>query len=140
MRVLLFAFSDDDPKHPYLPRNYVKNCVAYTGTHDNNTARGWFANEALPAEKARLERYLGRPVTEETASVELVRLVMTSVADLAVIPMQDILGLGGEARMNRPAVPHGNWEWRILSSQMTPALADSLAAATEICGRAPHTP
>ena len=140
MRVLLFAFADDDPKHPYLPRNYVRNCVAYTGTHDNNTARGWFANEALPAEKARLERYLGRPVTEETASVELVRLVMTSVADAAVIPMQDILGLGEEARMNRPAVPHGNWEWRLLSSQITPALADSLAATTESCGRAPHTP
>ncbi|HVO76584.1 MAG TPA: 4-alpha-glucanotransferase [Candidatus Bathyarchaeia archaeon] len=140
MRVLLFAFTEDNPKHPYLPVNYVKNCVVYTGTHDNNTARGWFAHEALPEERARLERCVGRKVTEETVHVELIRLAMTSVADVAVIPMQDILGLGEEARMNRPAVPQGNWEWRLLASQITPALADGLAAMTEGCGRAPHRP
>jgi 4-alpha-glucanotransferase len=140
MRVLLFAFTEDNPKHPYLPRNYVKNCVAYTGTHDNNTARGWFANEALPEERQRLFRYLGREISEEAVPRELVRLVMGSVADAAVVPMQDILGLGEEGRMNRPAVPHGNWEWRLLTDQFAPPLADSLAALTEECGRSPRKP
>ena len=138
MRVLLFAFAEDDPKHPYLPRNYVRNCVAYTGTHDNNTARGWFRNEALPEERERLSRYLGREVSEESVSLELVRLVMGSVADVAIIPMQDILGLGEDARMNRPAVPHGNWEWRLTSTQIAPPLAGTLAGITEGCGRAPR--
>jgi len=137
MRVLLFAFAEDDPKHPYLPRNYVTTCVAYTGTHDNNTARGWFEHEALQEERLRLFRYLGREVSSETVALELVRLVMTSVADAAVIPMQDILNLGEEARMNRPAVPHGNWEWRLTSGQISPQLSAVLAAMTQDCGRAP---
>jgi 4-alpha-glucanotransferase len=140
MRVLLFAFTEDNPKHPYLPRNYVRNCVAYTGTHDNNTVRGWFANEAPREEKRRLFRYLGREIAEEEAPRELVRLIMASVADFAVIPMQDILGLGEEGRMNRPAMMHGNWEWRLLGGQLAPALADSLAAMTEECGRAARKP
>jgi 4-alpha-glucanotransferase len=137
MRVLLFAFGEDNPAHPYLPRNYVENCVAYTGTHDNNTARGWFEKEALPEERARLSRYLGRKIAAETVHLDLVRLVMESAAGAAVIPMQDLLGLGEEARMNRPAVPHGNWEWRLLRSQIAPPVADALAGMTEGCGRAP---
>jgi 4-alpha-glucanotransferase len=140
MRVLLFAFTEDNPKHPYLPRNYAKNCVAYTGTHDNNTARGWFAEEALPEERQRLFRYLGREILEEAVPRELVRLVMDSVADAAVVPMQDILGLGEEGKMNRPAVPHGNWEWRLLGAQLASPLADSLAALTVECGREPREP
>jgi len=140
MRVLLFAFGEDNPAHPYLPRNYVENCVAYTGTHDNNTARGWFENEALPEERERLARYLGKKTSAETVHLELVRLVMESTAAAAVVPMQDILGLGEEARMNRPAVPHGNWEWRLLRGQMARPVAEALAGMTEGCGRAPRTP
>jgi 4-alpha-glucanotransferase len=136
MRVLLFAFAEDDPKHPYLPRNYVENCVAYTGTHDNNTARGWFAREAAADEKKRLARYLGRDVTEETAASELVRLVMASAAGAAVIPLQDVLGIGEEGRMNRPAVPHGNWQWRVDGRALDERVAASLAALTVECGRA----
>ncbi len=138
MRVLLFAFGDDDPKQPYLPHNYVRNCIAYTGTHDNNTARGWFAGEAKPEERRRLLRYLGREVAPETVPAELVRLLMMSIADAVIVPMQDILGLGEEARMNRPAVPEENWEWRLLPEQLGPALAQSLAAMTETYGRAPE--
>jgi 4-alpha-glucanotransferase len=138
MRVLLFAFGEDDPKHPYLPHNYVTNCVAYTGTHDNNTVRGWFVGESKPEERRRLIRYLGREVSPEAVHTELIRLLMMSQASAVVIPMQDILGLGAEARMNRPAVPEGNWEWRLLPGQIEPALADSLAAMTETYGRAPE--
>jgi len=138
MCVLLFAFGDDDPKQPYLPHNYVRNCIAYTGTHDNNTARGWFVGEAKPEERRRLLRYLGREVASETVPAELVRLLMMSIADAVIVPMQDILGLGEEARMNRPAVPEENWEWRLLPEQLSPALAQSLAAMTETYGRAPE--
>jgi 4-alpha-glucanotransferase len=138
MRVFLFAFGDDDPEQPYLPHNYVRNCIAYTGTHDNNTARGWFVGEAKPEERRRLLRYLGREVAPETVPAELVRLLMMSIADAVIVPMQDILGLGEEARMNRPAVPEENWEWRLLPEQLGPALAQSLAAMTETYGRAPE--
>ncbi len=140
MRVLLFAFGEDNPAHPYLPRNYVENCVAYTGTHDNNTARGWFEKEALPEEIERLIRYAGKRITADTVHLELVRLVMESAAGAAVVPMQDVLGLGEEARMNRPAVPHGNWEWRLTRAQIARPVADALALMTEGCGRAPRRP
>lgn len=140
MRVLQFAFGEENPAHPYLPRNYAKNCVAYTGTHDNNTARGWFENESLPEERERLSRYLGRELSAESVHLDLIRLVMESAADVVIIPVQDLLGLGEEARMNRPAVPAGNWEWRLLPAQLDAALAASLAAMTEANGRAPARP
>jgi 4-alpha-glucanotransferase len=139
MRVLLFAFGEDNPEHPYLPVNYVENCVAYTGTHDNNTARGWFEHEALPEEIERLSRYLGKKPAAETVHLDLVRLVMESAAGAAVIPMQDHLGLGEEARMNRPAIPHGNWEWRLTRDRIGRPAAEALARMTERCGRAPTT-
>jgi 4-alpha-glucanotransferase len=140
MCVLQFAFGEDNPAHPYLPRNYIENCVAYTGTHDNNTVRGWFDNEALPEDLERLSRYLGKKLVPETIHLDLVRLVMESAAGAAVIPMQDILGLGEEARMNRPAVPHGNWEWRLLRTQIARPVAEALAGMTDACGRAPRRP
>lgn len=136
MRVLLFAFGEDLPTHPYLPHNYVPNCVVYTGTHDNNTVKGWFESEAGPSEKQRLFRYLGREVSAENVHSELIRLAMESIANTVVFPMQDVLGLGEEARMNRPASRAGNWEWRLLPEQLTPALAGSLSDRTVTCGRA----
>jgi 4-alpha-glucanotransferase len=110
--------------------------VVYTGTHDNNTARGWFEKEAKPEEKKRLALYLGREITREEIHWELVRLAMMSVANTAIIPMQDILGLGGQSRMNRPAKKDGNWKWRLLPDQLTPSLAEKLLEMTEIYGRA----
>jgi 4-alpha-glucanotransferase len=136
MKVLLFAFGEDHPMHPYLPHAYVKNCVVYTGTHDNNTARGWFEREASPDEKRRLFRYLGRTVSADEIHWELIRLAMLSAANLVIVPMQDILGLGEEARMNRPATTWGNWEWRLLPDQITPAVSAKLLEMTEIYGRA----
>jgi len=136
MKVLLFAFGDDDPMHPFLPHTYPRNCVAYTGTHDNNTLRGWFDNEASPEEKERLFRYLYREPPVDEIRWEMIRLVMMSVADTAVIPMQDILGLGGDARMNRPATPSGNWTWQLEPGQITPAVEDTLLTMTLTYGRA----
>ncbi|MEW6328294.1 MAG: 4-alpha-glucanotransferase [Thermodesulfobacteriota bacterium] len=136
MKVLLFAFGDDLATNPYVPHNHVKNCVVYTGTHDNNTAKGWFRKEARPEDKRRLFQYLGREVSEETVHQEFVRMAMMSVADLVIIPMQDILGLGEEARMNIPATADGNWTWRLLPEQLTPSLSASLSELTYIYGRA----
>ncbi len=135
MKVLLFAFGEDNPKHPYLPHNFIENCVVYTGTHDNNTSRGWFQSEAGHDEKQRVSRYLGKPVTKEKIHLELVRLAMASVAGLALFPMQDILGLDESARMNIPSVSHGNWWWRIAASQMNSSVSDMLAEMTHVYGR-----
>lgn len=136
MKVLLFAFGDDNPMHIYLPHTYEKNYVVYTGTHDNNTVRGWFDHEAGPEEKKRLFRYLGREVSPDEVAWELARLAMTSIADIAILPMQDILGLGREAQMNRPSIGQGNWEWRLLPSQLTEDVAERLRVLTGTYGRA----
>ncbi len=136
MKVLLFAFSEDYPMHPYLPHTYDKHYVVYTGTHDNNTIRGWFEGEARPEDKERLFRYLGREVPVPDIHWEFIRLAMMSVANLVIIPVQDILGLGEETRMNRPATTDGNWRWRLLSEQLTPHLSRRLLKVTEIYGRA----
>ncbi len=135
MKVLLFAFGNDDPQHPYLPHNYEKNYVVYTGTHDNNTARGWFEKEAEQDEKARLERYLGKKVKASEVHWDLVRLAMSSVANTVVIPVQDILGLGQEARMNRPATDRGNWKWRMTPQQLKAARAAPLEELTRLYAR-----
>jgi 4-alpha-glucanotransferase len=135
MKVLLFAFGDNLPGNPYIPHNLPKNCVAYTGTHDNNTARGWFEKEATPDEKRRLFQYLGRTVSSEELPRELIRLLMMSVASTVIFPMQDILGLGEEARMNLPSTGEGNWEWRLSPHLFEKAPEDWLRETTEIYGR-----
>jgi len=136
MKVLLFAFSEDFPTNPYIPHNLVKNCVLYTGTHDNNTIKGWFQKEATPEIKKRLFDYVGREVMVDEIHWELIRLAMMSVAGMVIFPMQDILGLGEESRMNRPATNKGNWEWQLLPEHLESSLAERLKKMTEIYGRA----
>lgn len=135
MRVLLFAFGEDNPWHPYLPENYVPNCLVYTGTHDNNTVRGWFEKEASAEERKRVFKYLGKKVTAREVNWEFIKLALNSVAETAIIPMQDVLGLGAEARMNHPASAKGNWLWRISSGQISSALIKKLLKMTRISGR-----
>jgi 4-alpha-glucanotransferase len=136
MRVLLFAFGDDFPENPYLLHNHERNCMATTGTHDTNTVRGWFEKEATKEQRKRVCEYFGFEIDAESAPREFVRIIMMSVADMAIFPMQDILGLGDDARLNRPATTRGNWEWRLAPEQITPALAEYLAEITELYGRA----
>lgn len=135
MKVLLFAFNEDNPAHPYLPHTYEKLCVVYTGTHDNNTIAGWFKKDAGFKDKARLFRYLGREVPAKQLHWELIRLAMASVANTVIFPMQDILGLDQAARMNKPAKTRGNWQWRILPRQLGTAPAKKLLEMTKIYGR-----
>ena len=132
MRVLQFAF-DGRPDNPHLPSNYVANTVVYTGTHDNATTRGWF--EELPErQRQNLRNYLKPLAAKECgAASALVELAWSSVAALAMAPLQDILNLGNEARMNLPGRAEGNWRWRCTKDKlMGPAfqwLHDVTAAA-----------
>jgi len=135
MRLLIFAFGGNMEDNPYLPHNLRNKCVIYTGTHDNNTIRGWFEEEITPSEKMHLLRYIGRDVGPQEIAWEMIRLAMMSVAATAIFPMQDIMGLGSEARMNRPATPKGNWKWRLAPDSLTPDLARRLRLITETYGR-----
>jgi 4-alpha-glucanotransferase len=136
MKILLFAFGEDNPMHIYLPHTYERNCVVYTGTHDNNTVRGWFEKEAHPDEKERFLRYVGRAAETGEVSWEAIRLAMISVADLALVPVQDLLSLGQEGQMNRPSIARGNWEWRLQKSQLTDEVLEKLRIMTMTYGRA----
>jgi 4-alpha-glucanotransferase len=135
MRIAMFAFGEDLATSIHAPHNYPEHCVVYTGTHDNNTVKGWFGTEATAADRKKLSEYLGREVTANTAPLELIRLAMASVAKIVIIPMQDVLGLGEKARMNFPGTCEGNWRWRLRAEQLTPALTKKLAAMTKIYGR-----
>jgi 4-alpha-glucanotransferase len=112
-----------------------RRCVFLTGSHDTNTVKGWFQSEATVEEKQRLCRYLGYKVPADQVHWAMVRLVMQSTARIALIPLQDIFGLGKTARMNRPGKALGNWRWRFSSRRLTGSLADQLAQLTETFGR-----
>jgi 4-alpha-glucanotransferase len=134
MRILQFAF-DGRADNPYLPPNYVPNTVVYTGTHDNNTTRGWF--EALPEDQKRnVWNYLKRPGGEsDEVAWELIRLAWSSSAALAMAPLQDLLNLGAEARMNVPGSVAGNWRWRCTEEMLSPAVLDRLRDLTTSSNR-----
>jgi 4-alpha-glucanotransferase len=136
MKVLLFAFGDGSAMNPYLPHNHTENCIVYTGTHDNNTVRGWFESEASRLEKRRLSVYVGKKIQPRWVHEEFIRLAMMSVANTVIIPMQDILGLGSSARMNRPATVKGNWQWRLSPRYLKPSLVKRLRAMNAFYGRA----
>jgi len=127
MKILQFGF--DKAENPFLPHNYVTNCVAYTGTHDNDTALGWYSN-APEYEKDFARRYLR--VDGSDFAWDLIRSVWSSVAVYAVTPMQDALSLGTEARMNFPSKLGGNWEWRMSEADMSPELAGGLKELNDL--------
>ncbi len=136
MKVLQYGFDGNWALNSHCPGNYIANSVVYTGTHDNNTIKGWFDKEATLKQKKNLFRYLGRKVPTAQIHWEMVRLAMSSISGLAVIPMQDVLGLGSQARMNRPGTLGGNWTWRLAPGQITAAIAYKLAKLTQTYGRA----
>lgn len=137
MKVLQFGFSGRGA-HIHLPHRFVTNTVAYTGTHDNDTTRGWWEHGASETEKSAARIYLG--VKDDDVVWPLIRSTARSVADLALYPVQDILELGSEARMNVPSRPTGNWSWRCPENALTPELAQKLGALTEVTDRDKHDP
>jgi 4-alpha-glucanotransferase len=136
MRILQFAFTGD-PNHAYLPHNYVPNSVVYSGTHDNDTAIGWWSS-ASSAEKQQVAQYLGYDRPEDVPEINwtLIRMALSSVSDLAIVPLQDLLGLGSEGRMNDPSVNAGQWRWRYESSaQLNQQIEERLGWLTRLYGR-----
>ncbi len=133
MKVLQFAFGDQG-SHVYLPHNFGPNCVVYTGTHDNDTTLGWWRSGASQEERAHVQAYLG--TSDDSVPWALIRAAFASVARMAVVPLQDVLGLASEARMNTPSLRDGNWRWRFGPGMLTAELADKLAGLTAMCDRA----
>ncbi len=132
MRILQFAFGGA-PESRFLPHRHERNTLVYTGTHDNDTTHGWY--QTLSADELHfLRRYA--PSTDNDISWDLIRLAWMSVANHAITPLQDVLSLGGEARMNWPGRPSGNWRWRFRASMLTEELLDRLAELTTIYERA----
>jgi 4-alpha-glucanotransferase len=131
MKVLVFAF-DSGPQNPFLPHNYTENCVVYTGTHDNDTARGWFEN-APEGEKDFARRYLG--CDGNNIAWDLMRAAWSSVAQIAIAPMQDLLNLDNQARMNYPGKASGNWTWRMPSDALNQELRQRLRELNTLYGR-----
>jgi 4-alpha-glucanotransferase len=133
MKILQFGFGSG-PADPFLPHNFPVRCVVYTGTHDNDTVLGWYQTAPEP-ERDYCRRYLARDASE--IAFDMVRAAWASVACWAIAPLQDVLGLGPEARMNYPGRPDGNWTWRFEVSQITPDMAGRLRELAQVFGRIP---
>jgi 4-alpha-glucanotransferase len=133
MKILQFAFGGA-PEDRFLPHNYEHNCVVYTGTHDNDTTRGWY-QAAAEHERDFYRRYAGRDGHD--IAWDFIRLAWSSIADMAIAPLQDVLDLGSDSRMNTPGVPWGNWRWRFREEQCGPTAWQRLAELTETFGRVP---
>lgn len=136
MKILQFAFGEGMEENPYILHHHRRNSVVYTGTHDNNTTLGWWQEDAGETERNNFIRYMGRTTaTDDEVLSLMIRVALGSVADLAIIPMQDVLALGGSARMNRPSVSLGNWGWRCEAKSLTPQRAAYYRDLNALYGR-----
>lgn len=134
MKVLQFAFGNEMPQSIYIPHNYSENFVAYTGTHDNNTIRGWYREEGRH-HHWQMQQYIGKPLSEENIHLEMARLAYSSVANIVILPMQDVLGLNEAARMNTPASGENNWRWGLIPHQITNSISEQLREWTALFNR-----
>ncbi|HLJ85818.1 MAG TPA: 4-alpha-glucanotransferase [Candidatus Angelobacter sp.] len=134
MKILQFGFGDPGA-HIYLPHKFDHNCVVYTGTHDNDTTVGWWNSLTNQEERRHATAYAGD--SKDGIHWSLIRTAFTSVANLVIVPLQDVLGLDSDARMNIPSRTDGNWGWRYQAGVLTPDLAEKLAEISMVCDRAP---
>jgi 4-alpha-glucanotransferase len=139
MKILLFAF-DGNTDNGYLPYNYSKNCVVYTGTHDNDTAVGWYLSPDVPDEDKLRALYMANTGDREAGNFHkhMIYLAHSSTACMTILPMQDVLGFGNDCRMNTPGTTSGNWQWRCAPRFITGALAARLRQSTRLFGRLPE--
>jgi len=135
MAVLQFGFGDPGA-HAHLPHTFTAHKVVYTGTHDNDTLLGWWESGATEHERQHALAYLG--TAEDGMHWAMIRSAVGSVASLCVVPLQDVLGLGSEARMNVPSSDKGNWRWRFRAHLLRPDLAQKLATLAEVADRLPQ--
>ena len=137
MKVLEFAF-DDTENSDYLPHKYTENSIVYTGTHDNETLVGWYETMSRK-DKSFAREYMGcRHTPKKEMHWEFIRLAMASPAKLAVIPVQDYLGLGAEARINEPSTLGKNWKWRLLPGELTSDVLKQCRRMAKLYGRLPE--
>lgn len=146
MRILQMAFGQDPKAQEYRPHNHIQHCVVYTATHDHNTSLGWFTVEPgtqttqtgqeVAVERRRARAYLG--TSGEAIHWDMIRLALGSVAETAIIPLQDVMGLGSEARMNLPGTSSGNWEWRFSWDMLDRPAREQLAHVTRVFERDPR--
>ena len=135
MKVLHFAFGDNLPSSDYIPHNFERNFVVYTGTHDNNTTKGWYSRDCSETEKRNLEKYVGQKVNARNVHQHLIRMAFASVAKLVIVPFQDLAGLDAKARMNAPATTEGNWLWRMRPDAIGSELRAWLKELTDLYNR-----
>ncbi|HXY39051.1 MAG TPA: 4-alpha-glucanotransferase, partial [Vicinamibacteria bacterium] len=144
MAILQFAFGSDAHANDFLPHNFPKHKVVYTGTHDNDTVVGWWtagvgdttrSQQEVEREHQRALAYVGGDGSE--VNWDFIRTLLVSVAETAIVPLQDVLGEGSASRMNLPGRPSGNWKWRFAASQLTPEIRRRLHAITDGSGRTP---
>jgi 4-alpha-glucanotransferase len=135
MRLVQFAFRDDPSNHPMAPHNHIPNCVVYTGTHDNNSIRGWFEEELTERQRSTIFRYIGRKISSRSVHHEFVKLAMMSVANTAILPVQDVLGLGATSRINKPSTTDRNWRWRLRPGQLNERSIEWIGHLVAIYGR-----
>jgi len=135
MKILQFAFGDDMANSIFIPHNYNSNFVAYTGTHDNNTSIGWYRQNTSKTERKNLERYIGAKVKEREVNQVLARMAYGSVANIVILPVQDIIGLDESGRMNVPASMDKNWLWRLKPNQLTDENEKQLRDWVDVFGR-----
>jgi 4-alpha-glucanotransferase len=131
----LFGFDEMDGSNQYLPHNHVRNCVVYTGTHDNNTVRGWFEKEAGKRVRDFAGDYVGKKLCGSSVGRDFVRMAMESVGKIAIFPIQDAFGIGSEGRMNKPSTVRGNWRWRCGEDLIKGQGARDLKRLCELSGR-----
>lgn len=136
MKVLQFAFGDDMPDSIHAPHNYPnENCIVYTGTHDNNTTKGWYKSECTKDNRKNLNLYVGHAVSKDNVHLHLMRLAFASVARVAIVPVQDLLALGKNARMNVPSSTEHNWAWRLRDKELKKEHGKMIRELSSIYGR-----
>jgi malto-oligosyltrehalose synthase/4-alpha-glucanotransferase len=134
MKVVQFAFGEGMPQNDFIPHNYARNFVAYTGTHDNNTTLGWYRQEGHLYHN-QIEHYVGREIKEHDINWIMARLVYASVAKMVILPLQDVLGIDEQGRMNLPGAAEGNWGWRLIPNQLNQRAVNTLKEWTRMYNR-----
>ncbi|HLN19762.1 MAG TPA: malto-oligosyltrehalose synthase [Bacteroidales bacterium] len=135
MSIIQFAFGDNTPGSEYIPHNNNVNTIVYTGTHDNNTTKGWFADELSEKGKAEAGEYAGHRIRKDSCHIDFIRMAYSSVAKIAIIPAQDIIGLGNEARLNKPSTTGNNWKWKMKKINLKEFISPEIRKIGVLYGR-----
>jgi 4-alpha-glucanotransferase len=135
MLVLQFAFGDNTPHSEYIPHNHRYNNIVYTGTHDNNTTKGWFNNELSEKNREEAAFYTGHPIDGYSCSEDSIRMAYSSVAKIAIIPVQDFLGLDASARLNKPSIADNNWTWKMQEADLKNIFSERIRMMVKLFGR-----